>query len=149
MATLKTNYKDDVFAGNRKYRIVDNGDGTVSFEDQTEYTQTGDSFGATDVNGITTQVNANTSAVAQKANQSALNSLAATVNTKASQSDLNNLASTVSGKANQSDLNALSNTVSGHTTQISTLSSQKADKTQLGTQVTYNLSGTTLYITTK
>ena len=47
---LKTNYKDDVFSGRRKYRMINNADGTVSFEDVTEYSQVGYTFGAADIN---------------------------------------------------------------------------------------------------
>lgn len=47
---LKTNYKEDIFSGNRKYNMINNGDGTVSFEDVTEYSQVGDTFGAADIN---------------------------------------------------------------------------------------------------
>ena len=54
MATLKTNYKDDILDTSantqRKYRIVNNADGTISLEDVTVYTQNGDSFGAADIN---------------------------------------------------------------------------------------------------
>lgn len=50
MASLKTNYKDDIFEGSRKYRIVNNADGTVSFSDETEYLQEGDTYGASDIN---------------------------------------------------------------------------------------------------
>ena len=32
---LRTNYKDDVFSGKRKYKELNNGDGTVSFDDET------------------------------------------------------------------------------------------------------------------
>lgn len=57
MANLKTNYKNDILDTsknvNRKYRMVDNGDGTYSFEDVTEYLQVGDTFGAGDLNNIT------------------------------------------------------------------------------------------------
>lgn len=59
--TLKTDYKEDILAsGNtrRKYNMITNDDGTVSFEDVTEYEQTGDSFGATDVNQINEAVTA-------------------------------------------------------------------------------------------
>lgn len=49
---LKTNYKDDVFTGKRKYRITNNDDGTVSLDDVTTYTQQGDIFGAADINAI-------------------------------------------------------------------------------------------------
>ena len=50
MATLKTNYKDDVFSGNRKYTMINNSDGTVSFVDATTYSQRGDNYGANDIN---------------------------------------------------------------------------------------------------
>lgn len=58
MNNLKTNYKDAVFSGNRKYQEIDNGDGTVSFSDQTSYTQQGDQFGASDINGTNSAINA-------------------------------------------------------------------------------------------
>lgn len=54
---LKEDYKDAVFAGLRKYKILDNGDGTVSPVDMTEYEAAGDKFGAKDVNAITKMVN--------------------------------------------------------------------------------------------
>ena len=55
---LKEDYKDAVFAGLRKYKMLDNGDGTVSPVDMTEYEAAGDKFGAKDVNAITKTVNA-------------------------------------------------------------------------------------------
>lgn len=52
--TLKTDYKDDVLDTSkntrRKYQMIQNDDGTVSFVDVTEYSQVGDSFGAADIN---------------------------------------------------------------------------------------------------
>lgn len=61
MAALKTNYVDDVLNASvndkRKYRMVQNADGTVSFDDVTTYTQNGDSFGAKDINDTNTAVN--------------------------------------------------------------------------------------------
>jgi len=57
---LKTDYKDDVLdtAVNerRKYNIIENEDGTVSFEDVSTYVQTGDLFGAQDMNAITSSL---------------------------------------------------------------------------------------------
>ncbi len=50
MSALRTDYKDDVFSGSRKYTMVNNPDGTVSFVDQTVYTQVGDSYGASEIN---------------------------------------------------------------------------------------------------
>ena len=51
---LRTDYKDDILNTEvntqRKYRMVQNDDGTVSFEDVTKYSQVGDSFGAADIN---------------------------------------------------------------------------------------------------
>ena len=55
---LKEDYKDAVFAGLRKYKMRDNGDGTVSLVDMTECEAAGDKFGAKDVNAITKTVNA-------------------------------------------------------------------------------------------
>ncbi len=55
---LKTDYKDYKYSGSRKYIEVDNGDGTISFTDKTTYSQTGDSFGADDINATNKEVNA-------------------------------------------------------------------------------------------
>lgn len=56
MADLRTDYKDDVLDTSvntqRKYQMVTNEDGTVSFTDVTEYSQVGDTFGAADVNAM-------------------------------------------------------------------------------------------------
>lgn len=58
---LKENYVDDILDTSkntkRKYNMITNADGTVSFEDVTEYSQNGDSFGAADINEITKKVN--------------------------------------------------------------------------------------------
>lgn len=55
---LKTNYKDDIpISDLRKYQMRDNGDGTVSFVDVTEYEQEGDTFGAGDINATNQAVN--------------------------------------------------------------------------------------------
>lgn len=61
MADLKTNYKDDVLDTSknekRKFRMIQNDDGTVSFDDATEYTQQGDAFGAADINATNAKIN--------------------------------------------------------------------------------------------
>lgn len=61
MADLKTNYVDDKLDVTknqiRKYRQIQNDDGTVSFVDVTEYTQVGTSFGAKDINDTNAAVN--------------------------------------------------------------------------------------------
>lgn len=58
---LKTTYKDDILDTTqntkRKFHMIQNEDGTVSFEDVTDYSQIGDSFGAADVNAITEAIN--------------------------------------------------------------------------------------------
>jgi hypothetical protein len=57
--SLKTDYLDYIpSTPNRKYHQIDNGDGTVSFEDVTVYTQVGDKFGATKLNELGNVVNA-------------------------------------------------------------------------------------------
>ena len=58
---LPTNFVDDILSpsmgGKRKYRIIDNGDDTYSFEDVTDYTQTGSDFGAGQINATNQAVN--------------------------------------------------------------------------------------------
>ena len=54
---LKTDYQDDVFSGQRKYTITDNGDDTVSITDVTTYSQVGDDFEADDINATNEAVN--------------------------------------------------------------------------------------------
>lgn len=54
---LRTDYQDDVFSGNRKYQMVQNGDNTVSFVDVTEYVQVGDTYGASEINEQNTAIN--------------------------------------------------------------------------------------------
>lgn len=56
--SLKENYKNDIYAGERKYRMIQNDDGTVSFQDVTVYTQDGDIFSADDINATNKAVNA-------------------------------------------------------------------------------------------
>lgn len=61
MADLKTNYVDDKLDTSknqlRKYNMITNDDGTVSFVDVTTYTTQGTSFGAKDVNDTNAAVN--------------------------------------------------------------------------------------------
>lgn len=55
---LKTNYKNASWSGNKKYMQTVNPDGTVSFEDRTQYTNLDASFiGAEDVNAICGAIN--------------------------------------------------------------------------------------------
>lgn len=81
---LPTNYKDDVLGdsmdGKRRYRVIENSDGTISLEDVTEYSQTGSDFGAFDINQINEEINkmlpktgeaSNTTAVFQDASSRA------------------------------------------------------------------------------
>lgn len=53
---MKTDWKDDIFT-QRKIRLTENSDGTVTPEDATEYTQRGDLFGAKELNTIGEEVN--------------------------------------------------------------------------------------------
>ena len=61
MVDLRTDFKDDILDitenTQRKYRMITNDDGTVSFVDATVYTQVGDNFGAGDVNNMTSRLN--------------------------------------------------------------------------------------------
>lgn len=62
--SLKTDYKDDIYSGKRRYRIIQNDDGTVSFDDVTDYTQDGDIYSAGDVNETNKAVNQNAGDIA-------------------------------------------------------------------------------------
>lgn len=61
MADLKTNYVDDKLDTSknqlRKYNMITNDDGTVSFVDVTTYTTQGTSFGAKDINDTNSAIN--------------------------------------------------------------------------------------------
>ena len=55
---LPTDYKDAIWSGLRKYNQITNDDGTVSFDDVTEYTNKESSFfGATQANRMNTALN--------------------------------------------------------------------------------------------
>ena len=73
MADLKTNYKDDVLDTSknekRKFRMIQNDDGTVSFDDATEYTQQGDAFGAADINATNAKINEQNQSLAKLNNK--------------------------------------------------------------------------------
>lgn len=73
MADLKTNYKDDVLDASknekRKFRMIQNDDGTVSFDDATEYTQQGDAFGAADINATNAKINEQSQSLTYKTTQ--------------------------------------------------------------------------------
>ncbi|MFR3649661.1 MAG: hypothetical protein ACLTXE_21665 [Enterocloster aldenensis] len=55
--SLKTNYKDDKFAGKRLYKITSQDDGIVTLDDVTHYAETGDIFSAQDMNDTNEAVN--------------------------------------------------------------------------------------------
>lgn len=69
MADLRTNYKDDILNADknqlRKYQMITNDDGTVSFVDVTTYSQVGDNFSAIDINSTNTKVNENSSGISK------------------------------------------------------------------------------------
>lgn len=73
MADLKTNYVDDVLDSEknqlRKYQMIHNDDGTVSFVDVTTYSQVGDNFSAIDINSTNTKVNENSSGISNNAKE--------------------------------------------------------------------------------
>ena len=64
MSNLPTNYVDDVLNADvntrRKYQMIQNGDGTVSLVDVTDYDTVGSSIGAVQINAQNTQINQNT-----------------------------------------------------------------------------------------
>lgn len=54
---LKTDYKDDSYEGKRKYLLIENGDGTYSLDDVTDYKVIGDFFTGYDMNATNKAVN--------------------------------------------------------------------------------------------
>lgn len=60
-ANLPVNFKDDILKenmnGKRRFNMIQNNDGTVSFEDVTTYTQVGSTFGAAQINATNEAVN--------------------------------------------------------------------------------------------
>lgn len=55
---LRTDYKDDILSSaRREYEMVQNSNGTVSFEDVSPYAQVGDFFGGEDINATNAAVN--------------------------------------------------------------------------------------------
>ena len=55
--SLKTDYRDDMYEGSRRWRLTQNEDGTYNISDVTAYTQKGDSFGQKDINATNRAVN--------------------------------------------------------------------------------------------
>lgn len=59
--TLPEDFKDDILAesmnGRRRYQMISNADGTVSFVDVTEYSQVGSNFGQAQINATNVAVN--------------------------------------------------------------------------------------------
>ena len=60
-ANLPVNFKDDILKenmnGKRRFKMIQNGDGTVSFDDVTDYAQVGSTFGAAQINATNEAVN--------------------------------------------------------------------------------------------
>ena len=54
---LKTDYENCIVTGNKKYKLTDNGDGTIVIEDKSLYAVDGDYYGAGDINKQNTQMN--------------------------------------------------------------------------------------------
>lgn len=61
-STVPVNFKDDIMnsamGGKRRYRMINNSDGTISLEDVTTYDQVGSTFGAAQINATNKAVNA-------------------------------------------------------------------------------------------
>lgn len=61
MAILREDFQDEILAesmnGRRRFRIIQNDDGTVSFEDVTELSQVGDDYGQKEINQLNREVN--------------------------------------------------------------------------------------------
>ncbi len=91
---LKVNYQDDVYSGERQYKI---GTGTTADNstiiDVTDYLSVGDVFGSYDINTTNAEVNSNTSRVTTA--ESNISTINTTLTTKANQTDLTALTTRV------------------------------------------------------
>lgn len=54
---LRTDFRNSEYDGLRKYRMIQNDDGTVSFQDVTDYRVVGDTFGGVEINATNQTVN--------------------------------------------------------------------------------------------
>ena len=54
---LKTDFKDDIFEGNRKYKLSQDGEGNTEIQDVTVYSQEGNLFTAEHINATNKAVN--------------------------------------------------------------------------------------------
>lgn len=66
-SNLKTDYRNDILNPSvnerRKFQMINNPDGTVSFEDVTVYETLGDTFGAADINSTNREINKMSSSI--------------------------------------------------------------------------------------
>lgn len=56
VTNLKTDYKDSQYQ-TRKFKLLDNQDGTITLDDETVYTIKGDDFGSKDINTTNERIN--------------------------------------------------------------------------------------------
>lgn len=143
----KDNYKEYMrFGAEGSYSIELIGDTSV---DLTDYAKTADintaleSYAKTTVtDNLATQIEANATAISQKADTTVVETLSGKVDKNIG--DIAALTEAVNGKANQNDLATLTTTVEGHTADLATLTQTVAGKadasavTELTTKVTKN-----------
>lgn len=143
----KDNYKEYMrFGAEGSYSIELIGDTSV---DLTDYAKTIDvnttleSYAKTTVtDNLATQIEANATAISQKADTTVVETLSGKVDKNTG--DIAALTEVVNGKANQNDLATLTTTVEGHTADLATLTNTVAGKadasavTELTTKVTKN-----------
>lgn len=55
---LRTDFKNAEYDGMRKYRMINNADGTISLQDVTDYRVVGSTFGGGEINATNSEVNA-------------------------------------------------------------------------------------------
>jgi len=132
---LPTDYQDAVWNGNRKYKMINNSDGTVSFEDVTEYSQKENSFfGADEANAMNAGMNelaANMESVAENAETAS--TAAQTATTKASEAaDSASSAASSKSSAASSASTATSKASAASSSATSAASSASAAATSAG-----------------
>lgn len=143
----KDNYKEYMrFGAEGSYSIELIGDTSVDLTDYaktTDVNTTLESYAKTTVtDNLATQIEANATAISQKADTTVVETLSGKVDKNTG--DITALTEAVNGKASQADLTALTTTVEGHTADLATLTNTVAGKadasavTELTTKVTKN-----------
>lgn len=146
---LPTDYTDAIWNGNRKYNMITNSDGTVSFEDVTEYTNKENSFfGATEANQMNTAMNElaeNIDSVAENAESAANSASTATAKATAAANSASAAASSQRSAENSASSASTSATTATNKATAAANSATSAEESATAAQESAEQAATLLY----